>query len=41
LEPLSRISGSVVLLGAIRLGPVRLIDNVLVKKKKEQHRNSR
>lgn len=41
LEPLSRISHSVVLLSAIRLGPVRLIDNVLVRKKKEQHLNSR
>jgi len=31
LEPLTRITGEVVLLGAIRLGPVRLIDNLLVK----------
>lgn len=41
LEPLRRITESVVLLGAIRLGPVRLIDNVLVRKKKEPHLNSR
>lgn len=33
LEPLTRITGKVVLLGAIRLGPVRLIDNLLVKAK--------
>ncbi len=32
LEPLSRITGDAVLLGAIRLGRVRLIDNLLVKK---------
>ncbi len=31
LNPLGAITGDVVLLGAIRLGPVRLIDNVLVK----------
>lgn len=31
LEPLERIGGQVVLLGAIRLGRVRLIDNVIVK----------
>lgn len=31
LEPLPRITGTTVLLGAIRLGRVRLIDNVLVK----------
>jgi pantoate--beta-alanine ligase len=31
LEPLQRIAGTVVLLGAIRLGRTRLIDNVLVK----------
>jgi pantothenate synthetase len=31
LEPLKRITGKVVLLGAIRLEPVRLIDNLLVK----------
>ncbi len=30
LEPLTRIAGRTVLLGAIRLGSVRLIDNVLV-----------
>lgn len=41
LEPLTRITGTVVLLGAIRLGPVRLIDNVLVRKKKEQRLTSR
>jgi pantoate--beta-alanine ligase len=35
LEPLTRITGTVVLLGAIRLGTVRLIDNLLVKNKKE------
>jgi pantoate--beta-alanine ligase len=34
LEPLTRITGRAVLLGAIRLGSVRLIDNLLVKKKK-------
>lgn len=32
LEPRSRITGDAVLLGAIRLGRVRLIDNLLVKK---------
>ena len=31
LEPLKRIEGPVVLLGAIRLGSVRLIDNLLVR----------
>jgi len=31
LVPLSRITGDAVLLGAIRLGRVRLIDNLLVK----------
>jgi pantoate--beta-alanine ligase len=36
LEPLTRITGTVVLLGAIRLGSVRLIDNLLVRKKKMQ-----
>jgi pantoate--beta-alanine ligase len=30
LEPLARVSGRAVLLGAIRIGRVRLIDNVLV-----------
>jgi pantoate--beta-alanine ligase len=35
LEPLRRITGRVVLLGAIRLGSVRLIDNLVVRKKKE------
>jgi len=33
LTPLTRIKGRVVLLGAIRLGQVRLIDNLLVKAK--------
>lgn len=33
LAPLTQINGRVVLLGAIRLGPVRLIDNLLVKAK--------
>jgi len=33
LAPLTRIIGRVVLLGGIRLGPVRLIDNLLVKAK--------
>lgn len=41
LEPLTRIAGTVVLLGAIRLGPVRLIDNLLVRTKKEQRFSSR
>ncbi len=31
LEPLRRINGSSVLLGAVRVGPVRLIDNLLVR----------
>lgn len=31
LEPLKRVAGRAVLLGAIRIGPVRLIDNVLVR----------
>lgn len=30
LEPISKVTGKVVLLGAVRLGPVRLIDNLLV-----------
>lgn len=30
LEPLSTVTSRVVLLGAVRLGPVRLIDNILV-----------
>ncbi|MDI3465147.1 MAG: Pantoate--beta-alanine ligase [Nitrospira sp.] len=30
LEPLSTVRGKAVLLGAVRLGPVRLIDNILV-----------
>ena len=34
LDPLSQIRGAAVLLGAIRLGSVRLIDNVLVTPKK-------
>lgn len=41
LEPLGRIAGTVVLLGAIRVGPVRLIDNLLVGKKKRQRLSSR
>jgi pantoate--beta-alanine ligase len=41
LEPLTRITGTVVLLGAIRLGSVRLIDNLLVRSKKVQRRSSR
>ncbi len=32
LEPVKRVQGRVVLLGAIRIGKVRLIDNLLVKK---------
>jgi pantoate--beta-alanine ligase len=36
LEPLRRITGTVVLLGAIRLGSVRLIDNILARKKKSR-----
>lgn len=32
LEPLQRVKGQVVLLGAIRVGKVRLIDNVLVRR---------
>ena len=31
LEPLTRVTGKVVLLGAIRLGRIRMIDNVLVR----------
>lgn len=30
LEPLATVSGRTILLGAVRLGPVRLIDNILV-----------
>ena len=30
LEPLATVTGKTVLLGAVRLGPVRLIDNILV-----------
>jgi pantoate--beta-alanine ligase len=30
LEPLSRVAGKTVLLGAIRIGRVRLLDNLLV-----------
>jgi pantoate--beta-alanine ligase len=41
LEPLTRITGTVVLLGAIRLGSVRLIDNLLVRNKKRQRLSSR
>ncbi|WP_447985299.1 pantoate--beta-alanine ligase [Nitrospira sp. Nam74] len=36
LEPLTRITGTVVLLGAIRLGSVRLIDNLVARKRKVQ-----
>jgi pantoate--beta-alanine ligase len=36
LEPLRRLSGPAVLLGAIRLGRVRLIDNVLVAGRREK-----
>lgn len=38
LEPLTRMTEKVVLLGAIRLGPVRLIDNLLVKGKAKSRR---
>jgi pantoate--beta-alanine ligase len=38
LEPLARVIGKVVLLGAIRLGPVRLIDNLLVRPKTKGQR---
>jgi pantoate--beta-alanine ligase len=38
LEPATRVAGSVVLLGAIRLGTVRLIDNLLVKAKTKGRR---
>jgi pantoate--beta-alanine ligase len=41
LEPLTRITGTVALLGAIRLGSVRLIDNLLVRNKKGQRLSSR
>jgi pantoate--beta-alanine ligase len=41
LEPLTRITGTVVLLGAIRFGSVRLIDNLLVRKKKVQRLSRR
>lgn len=41
LEPLTRITGTVVLLGAIRLGSVRLIDNLLARHKRGQRRSSR
>ncbi|MDQ6734427.1 MAG: pantoate--beta-alanine ligase [Nitrospirota bacterium] len=42
LEPLTRMTGKVVLLGAIRLGLVRLIDNLLVKgRAKSRNRKSR
>ena len=34
LDPLSAIDGPAVLLGAIRIGSVRLIDNVLAARKK-------
>jgi pantoate--beta-alanine ligase len=32
LEPLKQVEGRVLLLGAIRIGKVRLIDNMLVKR---------
>ena len=38
LEPLERIDRQAVILGAIRLGSVRLIDNVLAKRKKNARR---
>jgi len=38
LAPLGHITGRVVLLGAIRLGQVRLIDNLLIKAKKTSRR---
>jgi pantoate--beta-alanine ligase len=41
LEPLTRITGTVVLLGAIRLGSIRLIDNLLVRKKNVQRLSRR
>jgi pantoate--beta-alanine ligase len=31
LEPVSRVTGDVLLLGAVRIGRVRLIDNLLIK----------
>ena len=34
LEPVSRVKGTVVLLGAMRLGGIRLIDNLVVKRKR-------
>lgn len=36
LEPLSRVTRKAVLLGAVRLGPIRLIDNILVSAKQVQ-----
>jgi pantoate--beta-alanine ligase len=33
LEPLDRVTGKAVLLGAIQIGSIRLIDNVIVKGK--------
>jgi pantoate--beta-alanine ligase len=38
LEPLERIDRQAVILGAIRLGSVRLIDNVLAKRKQKTRR---
>ena len=38
LEPLARIDRQAVILGAIRLGAVRLIDNVLARRKFSQKR---
>ena len=34
LEPVKRVTGTVVLLGAMRLGAIRLIDNLVVKRKR-------
>ncbi len=31
LEPLTQVRGTVVILGAVRLGNIRLIDNLLVR----------
>jgi pantoate--beta-alanine ligase len=39
LEPVSRVNGTVVLMGAMRLGGIRLIDNVVVKRKTRRYRN--
>jgi len=34
LAPVSRVRGTVVLLGAVRVGTIRLIDNLIVKRKR-------